>query len=113
MRILSTWTVQDGVVFAGASQSSDLTGKRFGRLVVVGRAPNPPYQPRSSSVFWRCQCDCGEIIVSNVENLRSRRSCGCALAPRARSLATRRRLRRQARTMATAKGKLRRRRKAA
>jgi hypothetical protein len=36
----------------------DLTGKRFGRLTVVGiydRTPN-------GCIRWRCRCDCGNEI---------------------------------------------------
>ena len=36
----------------------DLTGKRFGNLVVIGRAPDaiqPNGEPRR---MWNCKCDC-------------------------------------------------------
>ena len=36
----------------------DLTGKRFGRWVVICRAEN-----RGKSVMWECICDCGKIKV--------------------------------------------------
>lgn len=53
----------------------DLTGKRFGRLTVQGRAENT----KRGQVRWRCLCDCGkETIVLGV-HLRSghTQSCGC------------------------------------
>lgn len=60
----------------------DLTGRRFGRLVVLERAedhinladPDGRRFPR-----WRCQCDCGEIKIVLGHNLKegTTRSCGC------------------------------------
>ena len=52
----------------------DITGKRFGRLVVlrlVERKPNYRY-------MWLCQCDCGNQVVVERDNLgRGIVSCGC------------------------------------
>lgn len=52
----------------------DLTGQRFGRLVVVSRAEN-----KGNMVRWNCQCDCGKKIVVYGNNLRRgyTQSCGC------------------------------------
>lgn len=52
----------------------DLEGQRFGRLTVVGRAPN-----RGSVVMWECVCDCGGKKAVSSANLRNHRtkSCGC------------------------------------
>jgi len=52
----------------------DLTGTRFGDVVVVDRAPN-----RGAYTMWNCQCDCGSTIVAYAHNLRSKStySCGC------------------------------------
>jgi len=53
----------------------DLTGQRFGRLVVVSKAENS----NSGHARWNCICDCGvEAIVFGC-NLRSgcTKSCGC------------------------------------
>ena len=60
----------------------DLTGQRFCRLTVVGRANDyrPPGDPFVRFTQWVCDCDCGEtgIIVIGA-NLRKghTRSCGC------------------------------------
>lgn len=53
----------------------DLTGKRFGRLVVVGRAGSS----RNKSILWNCVCDCGEYVVKDGVYLRcgDTKSCGC------------------------------------
>lgn len=52
----------------------DLTGSRFGRLVVVERAENIGRTTR-----WLCRCDCGNTVVVRQPDMRSGRtqSCGC------------------------------------
>lgn len=52
----------------------DLTGKRFGRLSVLGRAKN-----RRNLSMWLCRCDCGTAkVVYGAELARGRStSCGC------------------------------------
>lgn len=52
----------------------DLTGKRYGRLVVLARAEN-----RGKNVAWECLCDCGKtvIVVGNYLKNGDTRSCGC------------------------------------
>lgn len=53
----------------------DLTGQRFGRLLVFEEAERNEW----CKVMWRCQCDCGIIKVISGCDLRSGRtkSCGC------------------------------------
>ena len=50
----------------------DLTGQRFGRLVVIGRSE----EKRS---YWNCKCECGNEIIVRGDSLRSghTKSCGC------------------------------------
>lgn len=52
----------------------DLTGRRFGRLVVLERAGY-----RKGGITWRCLCDCGKRVIIQGGNLRNglTRSCGC------------------------------------
>jgi hypothetical protein len=54
---------------------NDLTGKRFGRLEVLGRATND----KSGNRMWLCRCDCGEeTTVYGVHISRGKSlSCGC------------------------------------
>lgn len=56
----------------------DLTGNRYGALVVQARAPKP-VGSKSSSAFWECLCDCGntKIVSGNVLKQGKSRSCGC------------------------------------
>ena len=53
----------------------DLTGQRFGRLVVLERAGHSS----SNDVLWMCQCDCGTRKIINGRSLRRGKtlSCGC------------------------------------
>lgn len=57
------------------SRAFELTGQRFGRLVVIKRAG----RSASGNLQWLCQCDCGNQVVVDSYRLRHRavRSCGC------------------------------------
>lgn len=61
----------------------DLTGQRFGRLVVLERAQNEP----NGSSRWRCLCDCGRVAVRNGSSMRkahkSGASCMCKVCRQA------------------------------
>ena len=54
---------------------NDLTGKRFGRLVVLNKTTHND----SIKTFWRCKCDCGnEVdICSSSLITGNTKSCGC------------------------------------
>lgn len=55
----------------------DLTGRVFGRLTVIGRAPN-----RGRHVYWVCVCRCGAERSVKGDHLKGERivSCGCLSA---------------------------------
>lgn len=57
------------------SKVHDITGQKFNRLTVIGRAENNKY----NRAQWKCKCDCGNtIIVSGNALLRENtKSCGC------------------------------------
>lgn len=57
----------------------DITGKKFGRLVVVGLSIID--KKRDYRVYWNCLCECGKKVVVRGDILRSyrTRSCGCLL----------------------------------
>lgn len=54
--------------------ANDITGSRFGRLVVKDRAGSTP-----NSATWNCVCDCGNTTTLPSTALKSgnTRSCGC------------------------------------
>lgn len=56
--------------------TKDLTGRRFGRLVVLHRDDN---KPKSHGAYWVCRCDCGNIVSVISQSLTSgnTKSCGC------------------------------------
>jgi len=57
----------------------DLTGQRFGRFVVLARAPD-----RKRNVYWKCKCDCGEFKTVCQGSLRSGKSKSCRCYQRSR-----------------------------
>ena len=62
----------------------DLTGKRFGKLVVIKRVENE----KGRRANWLCRCDCGSIVVKHSNNLvKGTKSCGCLIRETARELA--------------------------
>jgi len=59
----------------GCIRRSNLTGKRFKRLVVLAFS----HIDKGKKACWKCQCDCGQIVVVRANNLKSKKtkSCGC------------------------------------
>lgn len=60
--------------------AKDLTGKRFGRLVVIGRGEDYISPKGKRSIRWLCQCDCGGTALCQTGALEygTARSCGCS-----------------------------------
>lgn len=54
---------------------ASMIGERFGKLVVIGRAPAVTRRLR-----WLCKCDCGRIIPARADALKcgDKKSCGCS-----------------------------------
>lgn len=52
----------------------NMTGQRFGYLLVLKRLPN-----QGKKTMWQCQCNCGNQVAVSGSNLRSGHStsCGC------------------------------------
>lgn len=57
----------------------DITGQRFGKLVVLGRGEDAVSKSGRHRIRWECKCDCGKTITAYSENLKSGKttSCGC------------------------------------
>lgn len=53
----------------------DLTGQKFGKLVVLERAENDKY----NHIKWKCKCECMNVCYVTTSNLKNGRtnSCGC------------------------------------
>lgn len=60
-------------------KATDLVGRVFGRLTVMGRAEDYIAPGGWRGVRWRCACSCGNTTVARASDLRMgiTRSCGC------------------------------------
>lgn len=59
--------------------SKDLIGQRFGRLVVIEKAPPCIRKNGKKEIMWHCKCDCGveKDIIGYCLTNGDTRSCGC------------------------------------
>ena len=66
------------------SNFRNLTGERFGRVVVLSY--EGLVRERRDSLY-KCRCDCGEVFVTAARSLKSGacRSCGCIRKEKARA----------------------------
>ncbi len=72
------------------AKAKDLTGQRFGRLVVMDLDPEPYRLPCGKSERrWKCRCDCGKelsVLRSALTGKNGTRSCGCVRKEKTRNL---------------------------
>ena len=61
--------------------ADDLTGRRFGRLVVIERCA-PPRPCKGGDAWYLCKCDCGNVKAVRAPSLKKGDvlSCGCLRA---------------------------------
>lgn len=61
---------------------SDLTGQRFGKLIVIEKAEDNISPKGKRRHQWRCKCDCGNYALAMDNSLRAgyKKSCGCLLS---------------------------------
>lgn len=60
----------------GVGKFTDLTGHRYGLLVVTALAG----RGKRGATKWLCKCDCGNdtvVYAGNIVNRKNTRSCGC------------------------------------
>lgn len=57
----------------------DLTGRRFGKLIVINRTEDMIYKSGTHVAMWECLCDCGNEKIIAGTSLKSgcTKSCGC------------------------------------
>lgn len=71
---------------------NDLSGKIFGKLTVLEFDKEETIKKRGKSnnqySYWKCQCECGNIIVVSSVNLTQKKtqSCGCLKKEKAKEL---------------------------
>ena len=64
---------------------NNLTGQKFGKLTVLEPVLNKQddcyLNQKGRSLFWICECDCGNIVKISANHLTQKRSqsCGCML----------------------------------
>ena len=60
-------------------KTAELTGRRFGSLVVQERSPGL----EDRYYLWRCKCDCGNEVLVNTKRLTrgTIQNCGCSPKP--------------------------------
>ena len=60
-------------------KSIDLTGKKFGKWIVLEKAERPISNSPSKPLYWKCKCECGNERIIPAHNLRCKRTtnCGC------------------------------------
>jgi hypothetical protein len=61
------------------SKLIDMTGQKFGKLVVLGYAGSM-FRGRAARAAWHCRCECGVEKIISGAHLREgdAQSCGCA-----------------------------------
>lgn len=67
-----------------AKRIEDLTGRKFGRLTVLGIESSNNKQ----GVHWLCKCDCGNFAIVSASHLKNghTKSCGCWLKENSRNI---------------------------
>lgn len=67
-------------------KTKDITGKRYGKLIVLGFCEYKYSKSGHKNCYWNCLCDCGNEKVVSSDSLRSGnvRSCGCIKTQRKR-----------------------------
>lgn len=60
---------------SGQFESADLTGRRYGRLLVLERTT----ERKRNAWIWKCVCDCGSEVYASARYLQhgTLNSCGC------------------------------------
>lgn len=68
--------------FTSVLMTKDLSGKRFGKLVVIDRNGTHTSKSGVKNATWNCLCDCGNYKVVKSCDLMSNKvsSCGCIIS---------------------------------
>ena len=60
------------------SKTVDLSGQRFGSLIVIRRVKSDDTHKGQAS--WLCKCDCGNELITTTKRLHNgKHSCGCVM----------------------------------
>lgn len=58
-------------------KAQDLTGQRFGKVVVIDRGEKVFYPSGDSKIHWNCVCDCGNSVVTSTGSLKKGNTTSC------------------------------------
>lgn len=63
----------------GHNNLIDLTGQRFGNLIVLNKEKSEKMPNGSTKIYWKCLCDCGNQCIVLGQSLKNgnTQSCGC------------------------------------
>lgn len=78
VRNVFKWVRKDSVDHRRKSRVPDMTGMRFGNVVITGRAPNKIESNGKPSAAWFCKCDCGAEVVKRPAHLKRGVGTCCA-----------------------------------
>lgn len=77
-------TLSNNELKDGEMKRIDLTGKTFGQLTVIGRAPNMvtgiKRQRSRKAYYCRCSCGCEKVVLGESLTRGNTKSCGCTKA---------------------------------
>lgn len=73
----------------GIGTFEDLTGQKFGKLLVINRVDDYISPKGDKHTRWNCLCDCGNQCIINASALKSggRTNCGCEKKQRHQEIA--------------------------
>jgi hypothetical protein len=58
----------EGVLFMPKGIRKDITGIRYGKLVVLGFS-HVVYKYERTILYWTCKCDCSEVTTQKVDTM--------------------------------------------
>jgi hypothetical protein len=63
------------ILSCGCLQCPDITGQRFGQLVVLGK-----HETKNKRGYWKAKCDCGQETIVQTAKLNNghTQTCGCS-----------------------------------
>ena len=63
----------------GKNNLIDISGQKFGRLLVLKKIASKKTNNGSTKIFWLCKCDCGNTSIVEGNSLKqgNTKSCGC------------------------------------
>ncbi len=75
VRIRNGWEIEKALAMPPRTfDTSDLTGKQFGNITVLGLAN---VRDSNNFILWNCRCKCGRLFNLNRDSLKKQKNCSC------------------------------------